>query len=502
MTSTSTTGTDTLAQWVGNYTQTTYAPWAQPPSLSIQDNGSAGLQVLLDNNVINDWAYNPANAQLTWTGTGGNWSLASLTFAVNSSGLLGFSGNLEVGINGNDLKNETGTFSGTATPSSGNVTPSSGNVTPSSGNVTPSSGQVQAAQQINTANQQQSSQALIIQNYCNSVGEQPNVDFSGEPNLAQYQTQINSGLATAQSHANNYLNTIQPSIIQNIANIGNYYALHNAVLTTLPEGSTEAQWTTDLTVLQSQSQQYQNDANGVVTSLQTLHDNMSKDSASFGKTVSELNAAVSGDDGVLDSLNSELSTVQKQIDGAIAGTVLSGLAIVGGAFLTAVGAVEDFVTAGASTPLVIAGVAIVCAGIGGETGSAIVLKNLNDEKANLLREESSLKAEVKLATGISGGYQSLTSQVNSAINAASQMENAWNSLSSDLGNLISDLNTGIKSADQVRTLWLAASNTEIQTVLNDVNTIKGQMAGVTSIVASPGQTVGDAIVAAVQSSAS
>jgi predicted transcriptional regulator len=82
------------------------------------------------------------------------------------------------------------------------------------------------------------------------------------------------------------------------------------------------------------------------------------------------------------------------------------------------------------------------------------------------------------------------------------MENAWNSLSSDLGNLISVLNTGIKSADQVRTLWLAASNTEIQTVLNDVNTIKGQMAGVTSIVASPGQTVGDAIVAAVQSSAS
>lgn len=361
--------------------------------------------------------------------------------------------------------------------------------------------QAQAAQNINAANKAQSSQALVIQNYCNSINEQPTVDFSGEKNLAQYQTQINSGLTTAQNHANQYLNAIQPSIIQNIANISNYYALNNAVLTTLPEGSTEAQWVNDLTALQNQSKQYQSDANGVVTSLQTLHDNLTTDAASFARTVTELNAAVNGDNGVLDSLNSQLSTIQGQIDGAIAGTVLSGLTIVGGAFLTAVGAVEDFVTAGASTPLVVAGVAIVCAGVGGEVASAITLKNLNDQKANLLNQESSLKAEVKLATGISGGYQSLMNQVKSAVEAASQMENAWNSLSSDLGNLIDDLQQGIKSAAEVRKLFLAASNTEIQTVVTDINTIKGQMAGVTSIVAKPGQSVGEAIVAAAQSAA-
>ena len=73
-----------------------------------------------------------------------------------------------------------------------------------------------AAQGINAANKAQSSQALIIQAYANSVNEQPAVDFSGEPNLATYQAQINNGLATAQSHAKNYLNSIQPSIIQNI----------------------------------------------------------------------------------------------------------------------------------------------------------------------------------------------------------------------------------------------------------------------------------------------
>lgn len=358
-----------------------------------------------------------------------------------------------------------------------------------------------AALQINTANKNQSSLALIIQAYANSVDEQPNVDFSGEPHLATYQTQINTGLATAQDHANNYLNTIQPNIIQNVANIGNYYALHNAVATTLPEGSTEAQWVESLSALQAESSKYQKDANGVVTSLKNLHQNLTTDAASFAKTVSDLNTAVNGDNGILASDEKELSSIQGEIDGAIAGIVTSGLAIVGGGVMIAVGGIADFVTAGTTTTLVVGGIGVVIAGVGGEVASAITLNNLNDNKAKLLTEESTLKAEVKLSTGISSSYKSLSSNLNDAVGAASQMENAWNFLSSDLGNMIRDLNNGIMSVGQIRTIFLTAANTEIQTVITDINTIKFQMAGVTTIVAKPGQTVGEALVAAAQAAA-
>ncbi|NHQ90803.1 HBL/NHE enterotoxin family protein [Janthinobacterium lividum] len=358
------------------------------------------------------------------------------------------------------------------------------------------SNQNQAAQGISTANKAQCSQALLIQTYANSINEQPSVDFSGDANLLKYQSQINDGLGQAQTHATAYLNVIQPSIIANIANIGNYYALNNAVLTALPTGSTEAQWIATLTALQQQSQQYQTAANGVVSALQTLHDNLTTDSASFATTVSDLNAAVNGDNGVLSSINSQLGTIQGQIDGAIAGTVLSGLAIVGGTFMVVVGGVADFVTAGTSTPLVVAGVAVVAAGIGGEVASAITLKNLNDEKATLLGQEASLTAEVKLATGISSGYASLSNQVQAAVQSATQMENAWEFLSSDLGSLIGDLQQGIQNTDTIRTLFLTAANTEMQAVTTDITTIKGQMTGVTSIVAPKGQTVGEAAVAA------
>ena len=85
---TSTSSINTLNQWVGNYNQTTYSPWVQPPTLSIQDNGSGILQVLLDGNLINNPSYDSSNNQLSWTGTNGNWSAATLTFTNNNYQLI------------------------------------------------------------------------------------------------------------------------------------------------------------------------------------------------------------------------------------------------------------------------------------------------------------------------------------------------------------------------------------------------------------------------------
>lgn len=354
------------------------------------------------------------------------------------------------------------------------------------------------AETINDANKKQTSQALIISAYANSVNEQPTVDFSGETKLADFGKNINDKLRIAQTHADTYLYVIQPSILKNIASIGNYYALHDAVCSVLPEGSTEAQWVEVLTALDDQSKSYQTDANGVVTTLQTLSSDLNTDAASFAGIVTKLNAAVDGDNGVLSSISDQLDTIQGQIDGAIAATVLSGLAIAGGIFVVCVGGIADFVTVGASTPIVAGGVAIVSAGIGGEIASALTLKNLNNEKATLLTQQANLKAEVKLATGISSGYQALKNQVRSAVTAASSMSNAWLSLSADLGSLINDLEKGIKNAGVLRELFLTAANTTIKTVIADIKTIKTQMAGVQDIVAEKGQTVGDAIVNAVQ----
>ena len=349
---------------------------------------------------------------------------------------------------------------------------------------------------VNAANKQQTSHALIIQNYANSVTEQSMVDFSGEAALQKYEEEINKGLQTAKDHANNYLNKIQPAIIKNISNIENYYALHDAVTSTLPAGSTEAEWLQVLTALETQSKQYQADSDAVVKLLETLHTNLATDSAQFTKVVTKLHSAVEGDHGVLNGLRDQLSSIQHHINGAIAGIVLSGLGILGGIFMTVVGAVAEFVTAGTSTALVVGGVALVLASVGGEAASSMALKKLNDTKANLLTEQADIKDEVKLATGIENGYQSLHDQVGGAVKAATSMHTAWESLSTDLGKMIADLKKGMKSPETLRELFIKAANSTVKTTIADISIIKQQMAGVNNIVANKGETVGQAIVRA------
>ena len=337
----------------------------------------------------------------------------------------------------------------------------------------------------------QSGQALQIQNYCNSVKMQAPVDFSLFPDLKDNQTEINNGLTVAKGHADKYLNTIQPQIITNITNIDNYYALHSAIPTVLPPGSTNAQWVKQLTVLKEQAEMYQKLSSDTKLIIISLHDDLTTDATHFQSIVTNLNSKVDGDKGVLSELDGEISKINAAIGGAIAGIVVGGLLIVGGAFVTAVGAVAEFGSAGTSTLVVIGGVAMMVAGAAGITAGAIVLAKSLDARDGLYRKKSTLKSEVKIASAISHGYAGLKNQAANAVTAATQMGNAWDALTGDLGSLAYDLNKGIISADAVRQLWLTAADTTVKTVITDVRTIKAQMAGVSPLSVPQGATISD-----------
>ena len=337
----------------------------------------------------------------------------------------------------------------------------------------------------------QAGQALQIQTYCNSVKQQVSVDFSQFPNLKENQTQINQGLDVAKGHADLYLNQIQPQIITNISNISNYYPLQNASPTVPPPGSTKAQWLRQLNVIKEQATEYHKVSSDTRLIILDLNNQLIIDSRNFQGIVVNLNSKVQGDNGVLAQLNGDIDKVNAAIDGAIAGIVVGGLLVIGGAFVTAIGAVADFVTAGTSTPVVIGGVAMMVAGAAGITAGSIVLHNSLGARQDLYQKRSSLNSEVLIATQIGNGYQGLQVQAQNAVSAATQMSNAWDSLTSDLGSLITDLDKGITSGDDIRQLWLTAADTTVKTVLTDVNTIKAQMAGVSPIQVPRTATIAD-----------
>jgi non-hemolytic enterotoxin B/C len=346
------------------------------------------------------------------------------------------------------------------------------------------------ANTVNQANQAQASQGLIVQSYCTQMLQQPEVNFAGTPNLITYQTSINDGLKRAKGNATYYLNTVQPMIIRNVANLDAYCDLYKAVPIILPEGSSQKDWSEVLNAMKDQSQTYKDNANEVVRALQGLTTKLGGDSAFLIKTVGDLNNVVGGDNGVLAEIDKQLGTIESQIGGAIAGIVVSGLAIIGGVFITAVGAIASFVTAGTSAPLALLGVGIIAAGVGGTVASSIVLSKLLDAKGELLTKQVKLKAEVQLATGIKDAYSGLSQQASAAITATTQMANAWTGLELSLGTMISNLDKGITSPSVLRRLFLAAANESYTTVKQDVTTIKLQMAGVQTKVAPQGVQLG------------
>jgi hypothetical protein len=107
-----------LKNWTGFYGVTSYSPWAQPPSLTIQCDPSGTLQILLDGVVINNWSYNAVYNQLTWTSNGGNNSAATLTFdqatanSQNSYSGPTFTGKLQTNLNSSGSFTQSGTFAG------------------------------------------------------------------------------------------------------------------------------------------------------------------------------------------------------------------------------------------------------------------------------------------------------------------------------------------------------------------------------------------------------
>ncbi|CAI0835144.1 Bacillus haemolytic enterotoxin (HBL) [Serratia liquefaciens] len=344
---------------------------------------------------------------------------------------------------------------------------------------------------INDGMNNQSSQALHIQTYCNSVRQQISVDFERFPNLREHQRQINESLTTAKRHSNHYLNDIQPLIIRNVTNIQDYFETQNLIASVMPSGATKEQWLSTLGMIRDKAKEYQEVSVNTRRTIGTLNDNLIIDSNNYQVIVVNLNNVVGGNNGILEQLNRDIDGINAAIDGAIAGIVVGGLLIIGGAIVTAIGAVAGLVTAGTSTPVVLGGIAMMTAGAGGVVGGAIVLSKSLEAREKLYRDRSQLNSEVMVATQIGSGYKGLQTQAQSAVTAATQMSNAWDSLTSELDTLNANLRKGIIDDGFLRQLFLEASKSSVGKVLDGTKIIKQQMAGVVVREVPQDQTIAD-----------
>ena len=322
------------------------------------------------------------------------------------------------------------------------------------------------------------SQAMILQGHANLIEQQSMVNLQGFDKLVQYQTGINGAITSAQSHSNDYLTIILPKMITTTTNIDRYFNLQNALAQAINANTTAKECTALIGAVMDQASEYKSEADDIGNRLRTLNTNFNTDTQNFKSFVTNMNSAVEGDNGVLASIDEQVGTYDQQIAGAATAIGLGGLAVIGGGFMVAVGAIGELVTAGTSTTLVIAGVGVAVAGVAAVTAGGILLANALDGKGDLLAKKANLQAEVAYALSLKSNFSTIAGSCMSASKAAGEMSSAWDTMGGHMKNLVVDLESGRTNVGAIRNLFLTSAESDVKNILTDNRTIQQQLAGV------------------------
>ncbi|AEE48132.1 HBL/NHE enterotoxin family protein [Haliscomenobacter hydrossis] len=331
------------------------------------------------------------------------------------------------------------------------------------------------------------SAGLVVQTYANTILQQPDITLPADL-LAKIPVDV--FLKTARTHADNYLNNIQPGIINTIQDVNGYstqFSSFNKVISQsintwkMGNNLTAKQEALDLLKqLQIGLTSKQNKVILVSKDLGKLLLDLNGDVANFTTAVSTADIEIGADSKVIGDLENTISSFDSKIAGAASGVALSGLVAIGGGLLIVVGAGLTPFTFGASTGLIVAGAAVVVVGAGGLTASSVVLSSLISGKSDAIRQKAILTDDLNALHLLKPAFVNLQSSASNAIAQVNNMANAWNILGGNLGNVIGSISDAQTFSDLpvVVQAYLDTANDQWADVKTAVQTINQQMTGV------------------------
>ncbi|MDR3534567.1 MAG: HBL/NHE enterotoxin family protein [Rhodopila sp.] len=328
---------------------------------------------------------------------------------------------------------------------------------------------------------------LIVQSYCTQVAQQPDITIPSS--VVSKLPPVNEYLKLARANTTDYLTNIQPKILIVVTDVAGYAAQFGQFSTLITgkindwKGGSPTARQDALDLLQALQQALQtklNGVNGVKTSLAGFQTKLNVDISNFNTASNTANTVIGGDQGAIAELNRQISDMDGRIAGAATGVALSGLTIIGGALMIAAGAIASFITAGTSTPLIVAGVAVVVVGAAGLTASSIVLSQLIDAKAGLISQKAALDADLKFLTTFKSTMGTLGTSATEAATQINNMSNAWGLLSGNLGNVVGSIQQARNYSDLpvVVQAYLNTAGGQWQQVQANTQIIQQQMTGV------------------------
>jgi len=327
--------------------------------------------------------------------------------------------------------------------------------------------------------QKQHSQALVLQGYCRTVLAQQPLDLSKLGKVANAEEikaiakQLDETLGRAKDHAHSYLDDLQPRLITDSVALRAW--LKRAEV--FPDSvSNASDWRKGLDILVRDTTRHGESTLGCKKALEQLRDGFQRDSIEFGQLAGRLNALIAGEAGALKNLESELGALQTKINGLIAATTLGFLAAAAGVLMMILGTVGEVFTGGASTALILGGLALTSAGAIGGTAAAVYLKQAYDDQRAKLEDQSRLNGAVSIMTGAAKSLESIASQGTAVVTATQEMADAWTTLGANLGEFKATLTD--ENLQGLRDFWVNTLRGQIKSLETDLNRNLDQLAGV------------------------
>lgn len=347
----------------------------------------------------------------------------------------------------------------------------------------------------------QSAAGLILQAHCMTVERQVPVNIANASDkLKPIQELANHRLGLATDRSKNYLNVLQPRMLNTATDIQQYFLLHREISREFQNAPSRQEALALLRALQEQTQGFQARSISVRDDLGVLRSGLAEDAAVFQRVTLDLNTLLNGDEGVLKDINEQLGGIDGKIAGMAVGIALGGLAVIAGGLLFVIGAFGSVVTGGAAAALCVGGGALAAAGVATVVGSSIGMAGLLNLKSDLLMRQATISAETTLVNSMAVNFGTLHTSATGAQGSAQSMANAWSVMGDHLGSLYQQLEKGKTDVPVLARVFLGAADGSVKLVLADTENILRNLTGATRTVDTT-RRVGDVMKDAVNAAA-
>ena len=291
--------------------------------------------------------------------------------------------------------------------------------------------------------------SVMLQTYTNTVLQTPDIKLPAVVDVDSKSTVVEdlpTHQALARTNATYYLNTVNPLIVNTVADVigfGNLWNAEYKLLYNLAEnigtGNNSATFQAGMNNLINKTQQSETNTQPVIDALNNFLPLIQTDERNLTQDATNVSNALGGEQGEIAQLKAQIAAYNSAMSKDMAIIGAGATADVVGGLMIVVGVLGEIETGGVSTALIVGGIAVIAGGtVAMGVAGADYTKVKNEYAAAnlaLTQDEQVLTSTQQAATNIS----TLAAAVSDGITAVESLQKSWNSLQADFNQVVEAL---------------------------------------------------------------